>query len=57
MSATREGGGRKCKIYVQLHTHTQKVLGRGLFTAIAFVTPRAQQFSLIKNSLDSAQFA
>lgn len=21
MSATREGGGRKCKIYVQLHTH------------------------------------
>lgn len=56
MSATREGGGRKCKIYVQLHTHT-KVLERGLFTAIAFVTPRAQQFSLIKNSLDSAQFA
>ena len=53
MSATREGGGRKCKIYV----HTQKVLERGLFTAIAFVTPRAEQFSLIKNSLDSAQFA
>ena len=38
-------------------THTQKVLERGLFTAITFVTPRAEQFSLIKNSLDSAQFA
>ena len=43
--------------HTHTHTHTHKVLERGLFTAIAFVTPRAQQFSLIKNSLDSAQFA
>ena len=46
MSAKRKSEGQ-CKIYVQLHTQ-KEVLERGLLTAIVFVTPRADQFSLIQ---------